>query len=365
MSNIKFGHTNLWDAGTITYTTQHYNFPATNTQERRLSSPWRSAYEENTGGGFFEITAANQKLYFNEGAGTLTATIPTGTYNAPELAVIIKDWMDIAGALTYTVDYDFDDLKFTISVSVGTFELEGTGSTNAIWDTIGYDAVDTGLAASHEADNARIHTHEYVSVDMAAITDFDMVFIFNHNIQTTGTLKWQFSDDNFTTTPLEISPTRSGNIAVHSFSTIRSYRYARIYIKDIDNPAGYVQIGRASINEMFTPEIGYRPGSSQPPIDKSILTESLSGEAMSIQYPHLKRRTYGFDIAVPYSSFEDMYDAVGTSKPIIVVTRSNDADSISFDNSELYTLYCRIRNYSPVNIAGNRYKLTMSVREEK
>jgi len=365
MSNIKFGYINLWDAGDITYTTQHYNFPATNTQERRLSNPWRSAYEENTGGGFFEITAANQKLYFNEGAGTLTATISIGTYNTSELAAQIKTQMDVAGALTYTVDYDFDDLKLTISVGVGTFELEGTGSINAIWGTIGYDAVDTGLAASHEADEIRIHTYEYISLDMAALTDFDMLFIFNHNIQTTGTLKWQFSDDNFTTTPLELSPTRDGNIAVHLFSAVQAYRYARIYIEDIDNPAGYVQVGRASINEMFMPEIGYRPGSSQPPVDKSILTESLSGEAMSIQYPHLKRRTYGFDIAVPYSSFETMHDTVGTSKPIIVVTRSNDPDSISFDNPELYTLYCRMRNFSPVNIAGNRYKLTISIREEK
>jgi len=365
MSNIKFGYFNPWDIGTIAYTSQHYNFPASNSQERRLTSPWRSAYEENVGGGYFEITAANQKLYFNEGAGTFTATMTIGTYNATDLGTEISTKMDLAGAGTYTVTYDFDDLKFTIAVGAGTFELEGTNGANAIWDTIGYNASDTGLAASHEADNVRIHTHEYIQVSLAAIAAFDGLFIFNHNIQTTGILKWQFSNNNFVSIPLEVSPTRNGNIAVSLLAAVQSYQYMRIYIEDIDNPAGYVQIGRAWLSEMFTPTIGYNAGGSENPVDKSIVTEALSGEAMSIQYPHAERRSYRFDIAEPYAGFKSMYDLVGGSKPIVVVTRENVPDSLSFDNPELYTLYCRMSTYSKTTIGGPRYKVNLSVREEK
>jgi hypothetical protein len=365
MCNIKFGYYNPWDTGTIGYTSQHYNFPAANSQERRLTSPWRSAYEENTGGGNFEITASNQKLYFNEGGGTFTATITIGTYNATDLGLKIKDQMEAVGAGVYTVTYDFDDLKFTIAIGTGTFELEGTNGTNAIWDTIGYDAVDTGLAASHEADNIRIHTYEYIQVSLTALANFDGLFIFNHNIQTTGTLKWQFSNNNFASIPLEVTPTRNGNIAVSLLSTVQSYDYIRIYIKDIDNPYGYVQVGRAWLSEMFTPTIGYNSGGSENPIDKSIVTEALSGENMSIQYPHIDRRSYRFDIAEPYSGFKSMYDTVGTSKPLVVVTRENVPDSLSFDNPEQYTLYCRLNSYVPVTIGGPRYKINLSVREEK
>ena len=364
MSNIKFGYYNPWDIGTIAYTSQHYNFPASNSQERRLTSPWRSAYEENVGGGYFEITAANKVLYFNEGAGIIQAFIPEGIYSAQALAEEIEIQMDAVGTHDYDCEYDFNTFKFTISDNTGIFLL-GIGSTvQAIWETIGYVTF-IGYTTSHEADNIRIHTHEYIQVSLTALAAFDGLFIFNHNIQTTGILKWQFSNNNFVSIPLEISPTRSGNIAVSLLAAVQSYQYMRIYIEDIDNPAGYVQIGRAWLSEMFTPTIGYNAGGSENPVDKSILTEALSGEAMSIQYPHVERRSYRFDIAEPYAGFKSMYDLVGRSKPIVVVTRENVPDSLSFDNPELYTLYCRMSNYSKNTIGGPRYKVNLSVREEK
>lgn len=365
MSNIKFGYYNPLDIGTISYTSQHYNFPAANTQERRLTNVWRSAYEENVGGGNFEITAANQRLTFNEGAGNFTAIISTGIYNATDLAPVIKSKMEAVGAHSYTVEYDFDTLKYTITDDTGTFEIEGTKTANSICNAIGYDAVDTGLAASHTADYVRIHTHEYIQVTLVALANFDALFIFNHNIQTTGTLKWQFSNNDFASIPLEITPTRSGNIAVSLLSAVQSYDYIRIYIEDIDNPAGYVQIGRAWLSEMFTPTIGYSPGGTENPQDKSVILEALSGESMSIQYPHIERRTYKFDIAEPYAGFKSMYDEVGTSRPIVIVTRENTPDSLSFDNPEEYTLYCRMSNYAKNNIGGPRWKINISIREEK
>lgn len=365
MCNIKFCYLNEWDSGTISYTTQHYSFPAENTQGRRLTNVWRSSYQENTGGGNFEITTSNQKLYFNEGAGTLTATINTGAFNAADLATEIKNKMDVAGAGTYTVTYDFDNLKFIIAIDTGTFELEGTGITNAIWGTIGFNTVDTGLAASHTADYIRIHTHEYIQISLTSLASFNALFIFNHNIQTSGTLKWQFSNNNFASIPLEISPTRNGNIAVELLSIIQSYDYIRIYISDINNPAGYVQVGRAWVGETFTPDIGYSSGGTENPEDKSVISESLSGESMSIQYPHIERRTYKFDIAEPYIGFKNMYDAIGKSKPMVIITRENTPDSISFDNPELYTLYCRMPNYTKNNIGGSRWRINITIKEEK
>lgn len=365
MSNIRFCYINLWDSGTITYTTQHYNFPGTNSQNRRLTSPWRSGYEESIGGGYFEITASNQELYFNEGAGSFTASISIGDYNVDSLLTEIESKMEAAGAHGYTVTYDFDTFKFLITDVTGTFELEGATTANAIWSTLGYDESDTGLAASHEADSIRIHTFEYIQSSLAAETAFDYLAIFNCNVQTTGTLKWQFSNDDFVTIDLEVSPTRNGRFSAHLFSTAQTYRYCRIYIEDIDNPDGYVQVGKAAVCESFLPEIGYAPGASLGSKDKSIMTESLSGETMSVQYPHVATRNYKFDVADPFETFTVMHDLVGTTMPLIILTRSNLNTTTDFDNPELYSLYCRISQYNPRNIAGNKYSLTLAVQELK
>jgi len=44
MSKLLISYVNDWDAGTLTYTSQHPSFPATHTQQRWFKKPWRSEY---------------------------------------------------------------------------------------------------------------------------------------------------------------------------------------------------------------------------------------------------------------------------------------------------------------------------------
>lgn len=366
MSNVKFGYDDQWASGAITYTTQEAAFPATNTQTRRLTNVWRSAYSEASGGGFFEITAANQNLYFNEGAGSFTAVIAIGTYNVTELIAEIKMQMEIVGAHTYTVEYDFDNtLLFEITDSTGTFELEGATTANSIWSTIGYDTADTGLAASHTADYIRIHTYEYIDASLTASDEFDFAIIYNHNLQTTATVKFQFSDDNWVTISLEITPTRNGNLAADLRGAVESYRYRRIYIEDIDNSDGYVQLGRVCLYEMLTPAIGISKGFSIMPKDSSVVNRSLSGEKSSVQYPHIETRSYKFDSVDTWSEMQTMYDIVGTSKPVTLLTREFMPTVGTWVNPELYILYCTFTKWTKRQVAGEKYSLQFSVEEEK
>jgi hypothetical protein len=366
MSNIQFFKTNQWASGTITYTTQHPSFPATNLQERRLTNVWRSNYE--IGGGHFEITTSNQKLYFDEGGGTLTATIATGTYDADALAGQIESHMEAAGAHSYTVNFKHGLKKFRITDDTGTFELLGTSSVNAIWDTIGYDASDTGFAAVHTADNIRIHTHEYVQSTLSAAVNFTGIWVYNYNVQTTGIMKLQFSNDSFVTTPLEVSLARNGLIvAAYLSSTVQSYDDMRLYIEDNDNPDGYVQAGLCFVGEGYQPQNGFKPKFSERPIDNSIINEAISGEVSSIQYPHIEARNYKFDPMNPFDDFQAVFDAVGYSKPMIVLTRELIVSSNTFSNPELYTLYCRIKKggWNKQHAGGKAYGLSLSLIEEK
>lgn len=364
MSNMKFAYQNQWGNGTLTETSYHISFPVEKSSERRLTSPWRSAYGSASGGGFFEITASNRNLYFDEGGGSLTAPISIGTYNALTLAAEIEIQMEAAGAHSYTISYDYDAFKFEIEDDTGTVSLLGSNNTNAIWDTIGFNIVDTGFAASHTADYIRIHTYEYITDSLTAADNFDLCAIFNHNIQSTGILKLQFSNDNFATTPLELTPARNGNLAVSLLNATQSYQYRRIYIEDKDNPDGYVEIGLYWIDEVFSPTIGFAPGFTENPVDKSIVNESIDGAATSVQYPHLERKNYKSDLINPFSPYQTIFDEIGKSKSLIMISRELLSTSISFDNPELYTTYCRLKSWNKTHIGGEGYKLSFSIQEE-
>ena len=99
------------------------------------------------------ISASNNKLNFNIGAGELTATIDSGTYpigttsaTSGTLCAEIKDALFAADATgTYTVTYSRTTKLFTIARSAGTLNLlaaTGANIANGIWSTIGFAATD-------------------------------------------------------------------------------------------------------------------------------------------------------------------------------------------------------------------------------
>lgn len=99
------------------------------------------------------ISASNNKLDFNIGAGTLTATIPSLTYaigatqaDSGTLCKAIKDAITSAEAVgTYTVTYSRTTRLFTITRSTGTFQmvfLSGTNNAVSIDTTLGYTHTD-------------------------------------------------------------------------------------------------------------------------------------------------------------------------------------------------------------------------------
>lgn len=65
----------------------------------------------------YPINSYNNRIYFSENGGSvLTATLTPNKYTGATLATEIKTQMDAAGTLTYTVSYDEQSEKLTISV---------------------------------------------------------------------------------------------------------------------------------------------------------------------------------------------------------------------------------------------------------
>jgi hypothetical protein len=111
----------------------------------------------------YEITRDENKINFSEGGGELTATISIGRYSATTLQTAIKTAMDGAGALTYTVVFDRDSRKYTIS-STSNFELLiGTGTQRGLspFSLLGFSgSVDLTGALTYTSDSVSGDVYE-------------------------------------------------------------------------------------------------------------------------------------------------------------------------------------------------------------
>lgn len=114
--------------------------------------------------GRYNIHSGNNVLVFQEdGVATdLNATLTPSNYSADELALELKAKMDAVGANTYTITYDDNTLKYTISTS-GTSVKITSGST--CLKEIGFTAQTTFQAGSTISDLiVRLDGTQYVSI---------------------------------------------------------------------------------------------------------------------------------------------------------------------------------------------------------
>lgn len=216
-----------------------------------------------TTGGWYVITSSNNKLYFNIGGGTLTATIPVGTYTAKGLAAEIKYQMDVAagGGITNFHANHYPSIltnthRWKLQRGSGTFQLETSNTTNAIWATLGYTTGSNKTGALfYIAEQRRIHTEDSPGpIDLGAATNLTFVSIVGLNLaaaETGGTFSLLLQGNS---ADIWSSPTYSAapDVQVLNQSTQKGFafwilnstqRYWRIKIINNDNSDGYVQIG--------------------------------------------------------------------------------------------------------------------------
>lgn len=372
----RFYYDNLWQDHTITPSSEHPNFPATNTQGRAPSRGWRSRYGAGSGWGTFTVSAGvNDRIDFEETNGAnLVATLTAGIYTSTTFVAEIKARLDAAGASTYTPSYSDTTNKIAITSSGtgggGLFKLmwqSGPNTARTAGGIMGYDitANDTG-ALTYTADYARIHSQETLSIDLGATWASHPVhgaMVVGHNLQAGATAAIQASSDNWTTVAFSAPFTIQDYIMGIAWEPPGySFQYWRYWIQDPTNPDGYVDIAPLFLGPGFQPSRRYRRGRSRTPVDLSLIKESQNGNETSIQKAIYWNYDYGFNAvdgrsrAAFQAEFRALLADRKFSRPFFF---SEDTDDL------LNTLvYGRLQNYSENQFqVGEWWDVALSIKE--
>lgn len=101
-----------------------------------------------------EVVSGSNKIDFDIGAGTVTATIQAKFYKTPlELADAVASAMTAAAGTAITCSYDNATGKFIVAKASGTLDIDWLSGTDSIGATLGFTADDTG-ALTYTSDNA-------------------------------------------------------------------------------------------------------------------------------------------------------------------------------------------------------------------
>lgn len=328
MAKCRFYYNNLWlDAVTLNWSSRHPHFPAANTQHRWPTRSWHSRHGAGSGWGLFTITVnVNDRIDFEETIGVnLVANITVGLYDVDTLCAEIKTQLEIAGASTYTIEYietGANELHFRFTSNGagggGVFRLmwnTGPNAARSIGDTCGFDvtADDVG-ALVYLADYIRIHTEEWVSVDLGAANTVQGAIIKGHNLQNTALC--QIWGDNNPAFPagIKLQFTIQDDILVLLWDPGYFLRYWRFYIEDVDNPAGYVELGCCFLGPHFAPLRNFHFDRIQTQMDPSLIKYSEGGQISTLQRTHFFMKDYFFQHTDQKAQFDLMFNEMGSSK---------------------------------------------------
>ena len=160
------------------------------------------------------VDSTNFYLDFDEGGGELTAEVSVGSFTHSELPDAIEAALNGAGALTYSVTFDRDTRKFTISASGPFSLLIGTGTHVGadVFPLLGFTGSDVGPATSHVG-------------NLKAGTEYRPQFWLQD---------WVDQEDNQRAISPAVVKTASGEVEVVKFGTEKFFEFSIMLATDID-----------------------------------------------------------------------------------------------------------------------------------
>lgn len=369
MSRPRFGYS--WDdlsccAEDITASSEHPQFPAVNVSQRWRNRQWRSRYGEDSGLGSFEITANNGTIYFDEGAGSISAVAAVGTYDAVTLAAELSGKMTAAGGQTYEVSFDELLGRFSISAAA-VFDLLTTTALSAIWDVLGYDtsADATGLD-DYLSDYIRIHTRERLFIDLGESLLPDFLAVCGHNFSAAAEVRLVIYGDAWITETEAFSLTvQAGNMLTY-FTASSAFRYAALEIIDPENPYLYVAVGRLFLGNLTELHYAFTPRRTARLDDLSTTMTSATGQVSSVQKGRQLVSDYNFDAVAPadLAGVEALLEAVGNSRAFFLI------EDMGAGNLSNVGRYCSIISASRPHLisdwrtGAHYWRLALQIRDE-
>lgn len=367
-TRVRFLDNNLLNDSSVTVT-----YSSNSASKARLYDETRSLPFEFSGN--FEIDTSNNKFIFDDG-GFKTGTLTSGTYTSTTLAAELKSAAEAVSTVTFTVTYSTTTKKFSIATD-GNISLQLSVTTNAIWDTLGFSGtVNTAQGTSYTAEEVRIHTSEWIILDLvtprevSAITGVAAIDSVT-NIAQSAIIKIMGNNINdFTAPDFSATITDITDTGVYHFLDEESdntfYRYWKFEIIDKDNPVGNPKFGELYIGDYTTiTQRNVAKGFSKQFEDPSIRSTSESGVTYSqqrnkfwkfsdlgIQYLEASERReleqffYNTGITVPFfisldptlqctTSLEELTKYVRFDSMPIVTHVKSDVYSVGFSVSEV------------------------------
>jgi len=348
MANIKFFYQNLLKIYTPTETSQHENFPVENLQHRDFNKAWHSQHGAGSGWGNFYFTTANNSFRFEETVGVaLNSTLTLGTYTATSLCAHLKTRLEAAGASTYTVTYSDVTNKFTIASdrTGGDNIFKIRSDSDDVLDTLGFLDEDHPDAASHEADEIRIHSEEWLKVDAESAIDVQSFLFKKHNLSTGATAKIQgHTADAWSDPDVNVTLSLTSDITIYYWSSVQSKRWWRYYINDVENSDLYVETGRIFLGGYFSPEVNMRKDYGKRYVDPSELIFSDGGQISTNKKTKYVTMSLVFEYtsAADLATFETMWAALGATEEFFFTRDRDSADDT--------TIYMRIADMAMEHI---------------
>lgn len=274
-TRIKFANNNLIDAdATLTSSTFATAQPLTNIYDSR-----RGVYGSPRGN--FLVESTNCKLYINDGSNK-TITLTQAEYTGATLASHIQTQLN-ASSSNWTCTYSSSTYKFTIDRSSGTETLRMTQTTDAAWDLIGFTGV-TDVSATYTSDEPRIHSSEWIKIDLGASQEVNLVGLVGPvgeglGLSSSATVKIQGNNIDSWSSPTVNETLELSDIGAFAYPDA-THRYWRILITDRTNTGGptAIKLGYVSIStaiDLTTVNIGN--GFTTGYIDNSDVFVSDSG----------------------------------------------------------------------------------------
>jgi len=335
----------------MTYSSQLTAAPATNVYDRvRRTKTWRTQ-------GYWEITSSNKGIVLQEVDGVnQTVNIAEGNYTTDSsFLTAVKTALDSAsGSATYTVTRNATTNKIVITSNGGggaIFKLMCTNASFTAASLLGFStAADRTGALTYTADNVRIHTSEFMRFDFGTSINpkaFALIGTRNDGVQisSTATVKLQGNATDVWTSPSFEQTLTWNERAICLFDTdglhTSALRYWRLYIEDVDNPNGYVEISNLYLGDVFEPT----QGSVQFPLDVRYIDYSKTerGEWGS-RFSDVKQVTREFQMNWEFLSkteAETLGEFVEHYKTAYPWWIALDPNEVFSTDKELFVCHCR------------------------
>jgi len=292
----RFLHTNLVQAAAtvLSVSSEVASMPRGRLLFPLRSDVWRSA------GPWVIVAGVNDRINFNRG-GVKTATIAAGTYTtAAALCEAIRVAMEAADAPpVWASSYSGATFKFTISSDLAFTLLFSSGADKArsIAIDIGFAETDTGSATSQTAGSVSYQSRHWIHLDLGSALAFTSAAVINHNLSTNGTIRvdghtatmvalgLQSTTPGFTQTLLGDSTIRIG------YWASQSKQFVRFVISDVQNAAGYAELGIAFLGTYAQPSITYTIGWKKRWVELSTVGMADRGASWQTSRPRLREHS--------------------------------------------------------------------------